>query len=84
MVCSYLMLVFDMIQLPMALAYSKMGKVMALNIETIRSFCLPHLVEVSALRMNSVHLALVMVMFMCCENVCFGLIVIPKIFGVLF
>ena len=58
-----------------------MGQVIALNVETINSFCLPHLVEVSAFRMLNVCFALVMVTFICCENVSFELRVIPRIFG---
>ena len=64
----------------MVLAYSKMGQVIGFNVKTINSFCLPHLVEVRAFRMLSVCFALVMVTFICCENVSFGLRVIPKIF----
>ena len=70
------MLVFDMM-----FVYSKIGQVIALNVETINSFCLHHLVEVSAFRMLSVCFALVMVTFTCCENVGFGSRVIPRIFG---
>ena len=43
---------FDTIGLHMVFAYSKMGKVIALNVETINPFCLPHLVEVSALKVK--------------------------------
>ena len=67
--------------LHMVFAYSKMGQVIALNVETINSFCLPHLVEMSAFRMLSVCFALVMVTFICCENVSFESRVISKIFG---
>ena len=56
----------------MVFAYSKMGQVIALNVKTINSFCLPHLVEVSAFKMLSDCFALVMVMFICCEKVRFG------------
>ena len=58
-----------------------MGRVIALNVETVNSFCLPHLVEVSAFRMLSVCFALVMVTFISCQNVSFGSRVISKIFG---
>ena len=75
------MLVFDMIGLHIVFAYSKKGRVIALNVEIINSFCLPHLVEVSAYRMLSVCFALVMMTFISCENVCFGSRLIPKIFG---
>ena len=81
MVCSFLMLVSDMIGLHMVFACSKMGRVMAFNMETINSFCLLHLVEVSGFRMLSICFALVIVTFICCENVSFELRVIPRIFG---
>ena len=45
------------------------------------SFCLLHLVEVSALRILSVCFALMMMMYMCCENVSFDLRVIPRSLG---
>ena len=64
----------------MVFAYSNMGQVIALNVETIHSFCLPHLVEVSAFRMSSVCFAFGMVTFICCENVSFMSRVIPRIF----
>ena len=67
----------------MVFTYSKMGRVTALNVETISSICLLHLAEMSALRMLSVCFALVMVTFICCENVSVGFRVIPKIFGLL-
>ena len=65
----------------MVFAYSKMGRVVALNVETISFFCLLYLVEVSTFRMLSVCFTLVMVTFICCENVGFGSRVIPRIFG---
>ena len=46
---------------------------------TINCF-LPHLEEVS-FRMLSVCFALVMVTFICCENVSFGSRLVPRIFG---
>ena len=57
-----------------------MGRGIALNVETINSFCLHHLVEVSAFRMSSTCFVLVMVAFICCENVSFGSRVIPRFF----
>ena len=60
-----------------------MERVIALNVEKISSFCLLYLMEVSALRMLSVRFALVIVTFMCCENVSFGSKMITKSFGVL-
>ena len=65
----------------MVFAYSKTGQVLALDVETINSFCLLYLVEVSAFRMLSICFGLVMVAFICCENVSFGSRVIPRIFG---
>ena len=79
MLCSFLILVLDMIGLYMVFVYSKMGLVIALNVDTINSFCLPHFVEVSVFRMLSICFALVMVTFLCCENVNFGSRVISKI-----
>ena len=58
-----------------------MGQVIALNVETINSFCVPHLVEVSAFRILSICFAFVMVTFICYENVSFGSSVIPRILG---
>ena len=75
------MLVFDMIELHMVFAYSKIGRVIVLNVKTINSFCLLHLVEMSVFRMLSVCLALATMTFICCENVSFGSRVIPRIFG---
>ena len=74
------MLEFGMIGLHMVFVYYKMGQVIASNLETINSFCLSHVVEVSAFRMLSIFFALVMVTFMCCEKVSFGSRVIPRIF----
>ena len=34
----------------MVFACSKMGQVIALNVETVNFFCLPHLVEVTTFR----------------------------------
>ena len=53
----------------------------ALNVEMISSFCLPHFFKVSALRKLSVCFALMTVRFMYCENVSFGSKVISKVFG---
>ena len=49
-----------------------MGQVIALNEETMNFFYLPHLVEVSVFRMLKRLFALVMVTFICGENVGFG------------
>ena len=63
----------------MVFAYSKMGRVIALDVETINSFCLPHLVEVSAFKMLRVCFGLVMVHLYVVKMLVFGR-VIPKIF----
>ena len=65
----------------MVFAYSKMGRVIALNVETINFFCLLHLAEVSTFIMLSVYFALVMMTFICCKNISFRSRVIPRIFG---
>ena len=57
-----------------------MGQVIALNVETINSICLPHLLEVSAFRMLNFCFALVIVTFICGKNVSFGFRVILRIF----
>ena len=54
---------------------------MFLNVEMINFFYFPHLVEVRVFRMLSVCFVLVMVMFICCENVSFRVRVIPRILG---
>ena len=58
-----------------------MGRVIALNVETINYFCLPDLEEVSAFRMLSICFTLVMVTLICCENFSFGSRGVPRIFG---
>ena len=70
-----------MIGLHMVFAYFKMGRVIALIVETINFFCLPHLVEVSAFRRLSVCFAIVMTTSICCKNVSFGSRVIFRIFA---
>ena len=66
-------------------AYFKMGRVIALNVETITVFfCLPLFLELNAFRILSVFFALVMVTFMCCQNISFGSRMISRtFFGVL-
>ena len=53
----------------------------ALHVEMLSLFCLPHLFEVSALRMLSICFALMTVRFMYCENVSFGSKIISRVFG---
>ena len=50
-------------------AYSRMGRVIALYVSVMVSFCLPQLVEVSACRMLSVFCALLHVSWMCLVKV---------------
>ena len=57
-----------------------MGQVNTLNVETINSFCLPHLLKGSAFRMLNVCFVLVIMTFICCKNVSFGSRVIPIVF----
>ena len=44
----------------------------ALNVEMISLFCVPHFFEASASRKLSIWFALMTVRFMYCENVSFG------------
>ena len=81
MVCSFLVLVFDMIGLHIVFAYFKMGQVITLNVKMISSFYLTHFVEVSTLKMLSIYFTLLMLIFMCFENASFGSRVITRIFG---
>ena len=53
----------------MVFVYSKIKQVMVLNKEAINSFCLLYLVKVNAFNMLSVCFALVMVTFICCNNI---------------
>ena len=53
----------------------------ALNLEMISLFCLPHLVEVSGLIILSACFALMTVRFMCYKNVSFVSKVISRFFG---
>ena len=65
-------------------AYSNIGRVMALYVVMIVSFCFPQEVPVSALRMLSVCLAFLRVFWMCVVNVSFGSNVSPSICGLRF
>ena len=53
----------------------------ALNVEMLSLFCLPHLFDESALKMLSICFASMMVRFMYCKNVSFGSKVFPRVFG---
>ena len=55
----------------------------ALDVEMLSLFCLSHLFDKSALRMLSFCFASMMVRFMYCEDVSFGLKVIQEFVGVL-
>ena len=80
-VCSFVMLVLDMIGDQMVLAYSKMGLVIVLYVVSNVSFVLPQCVVVSDFRTFIVFLLLVHVLLMCFANVCFGSNVMPRILG---
>ena len=64
--------------------YSSMGLVMALYVAMIVSFCVPHVVDVSALSICIVWRALVIVISMCLLYVSLGSRVSPRIFGMMF
>ena len=64
-ICSLVMFVSDAIGDHMVEAYSSMGLVMALYVAMIVSFCLPHVVDVSALSIFIVLSAFVVVIYMC-------------------
>ena len=68
----------------MAEMYSIMGLVMDLYVARIVSFCFPHAVDVSALRICSVLCAFVVVIYMCLLYDRLGLKVSPSIFGWMF
>ena len=53
-VCSFCMLVVDAMSDHMVEAYSSMGLVLALYVESIVSLCLPHLVDERTLSIGSV------------------------------
>ena len=69
-VCSLVMLVCEIVGDQMEDAYSRMGRVIALYVEMIVSFCLPQLVDVSACRIGIVLCAFVHVFCMWVVNVC--------------
>ena len=75
------MLVLDVMGDHMVEAYSSMGLVMALYVQSIVSLCLPHLVDERTLRMGSVLDALDAVLSMCLLYVSLGSRVRPSIFG---
>ena len=75
------MLVCEIIGPQIVFAYSKMGRVIALYVWSMVSFCFPHLVDVSAFRMLRVRFALSVVILICSEYVSLGSNVRPKILG---
>ena len=80
--CTLFMLVCEIIGSQIVFAYSKMGRVIALYVWSMISFCLPHLVDVRAVRMLRVRFALsVMILIICSEYVDLEPNVRPKIFG---
>ena len=54
------LLVFHMIGPQTVFAYFKIGRMMALNVETIGSFCLPNLLKESSHKILKVYFVLVM------------------------
>ena len=80
-VWSLLVLVSEMMGDHIVLAYSSVGRVMALYVMASVSFDLPQCVEVSALSMFSVGFALLMVFCVCFEKVSLGSSVSLRIFG---
>ena len=78
------MLVLDAMGDHIVEAYSSMGLVMALYVQSIVSLCLPHLVDERTLRMGSVLDALDAVLSMCLLYVSLGSRVRPSILGCVF
>ena len=68
--CSLSMFVCEMIGDQIVDAYSRRGRVMALYVATMVSFCCPQLVDVRDESMLSVFFALTQVLFMCAVYVC--------------
>ena len=83
-ICSLLMFVSDAIGDHMVETYSSMGVVMVLYVAMIVSFCVPHVVDVSALSICIVLCAFVVVVSMCLLYVSLGSRVSPSIFGLMF
>lgn len=65
MVCSFCVLVDDAMGDHIVEAYSSIGRVMALYVESSVSFCLPHLVEERTLSMGIVLDAFAAMLSMC-------------------
>ena len=82
-ICSLLMFVSDASSDHIVETYSSIGLVMALYVAMIVSFCVPHVVDVSALSIGIVLRAFV-VISMCLLYVSLGSRVSPSIFGLLF
>ena len=80
-VCSFVLLVSDMIGDQMVLAYSSMGLVIVLYVVSSVSFVLPQCVVVSHLRTFNDFLLLVHVLLMCFANVYLGSKVMARILG---
>ena len=83
-ICSLFMFVSNASGDHMVETYSSMGRVMALYVAMIVSFCFPHVVGVSALSICIVLRALVVVISMCLLYVSLGSTVSPSIFGLMF
>ena len=80
-VCSVCRLVLEMMGDHMALAYSRMGLMMALYVVVSVSFCLPQLVPESALRMLVVLSALALFCLVCSVKVSLGSSTSPNVLG---
>ena len=80
-VSNFLMDLSEMMVDQVGLAYSKMGRVIALYVCDMVSMDMPHLVVVSDLRMLLVFLAFSVMVLMCVEKVSCGSKVTPRILG---
>ena len=70
-----------MLVVTMVETYSSMGRVTALYVAMIVSFCFPHVVDVSALSICIVLRAFVIVIYMCLLYVSLGSRFSPSILG---
>ena len=78
-ICGLLMFVSDASDDHMVETYSSLGFAKALYVESIISFCFPHVVDVSALSICIVLRAFVVVIYMCMLYVSLGSRVSPSI-----
>ena len=82
--CSFCMFVADAVGDHMVEAYSSVGRITALYVARIVSFCLPHEVPESALIICNGLFAFVAMLSMCVLYVSLGSSVSPRIFGCVF